>query len=298
MAEKGRPARLARGMRADAAFDAVVGANLAHLRANERGMLRGRDPEYLHQMRVALRRLRSATGIFRYALPQPPAVLRGELRWISRELSAARDWDVFVTQTMPQVEAAIGARLPRLTACCGILRRRAGARARRAVRSGRYGRLVRSLAAGGRARPRGATLVQPLLEDFAPAVLEARYRPLAKAGARPGTLAPRTLHRLRIELKKFRYAAYFFQGLFPRRAERAALGRLSRLQDILGALNDAAVAGELVALALSGARRAGLQDEARQVLAWRRRRIDELRRGLAHDWRRLRAGGCYWRQGG
>src|SRR5262249_12657727 len=55
---KARPAALSPDMTVNDAFKAVLWASLAHLQANERGMLEGADPEYLHQMRVALRRLR------------------------------------------------------------------------------------------------------------------------------------------------------------------------------------------------------------------------------------------------
>ena len=61
---KARPAVLSAGMSANDAFKAVIRASLAHLRANESGMLEGADPEYLHQMRVASRRLRSALNVF------------------------------------------------------------------------------------------------------------------------------------------------------------------------------------------------------------------------------------------
>src|SRR5262249_44419213 len=61
---KSRPPTLATEMSVDDAFTAVIWASLAHLQANERGMLAGEDPEYLHQMRVALRRLRSAFSVF------------------------------------------------------------------------------------------------------------------------------------------------------------------------------------------------------------------------------------------
>ena len=70
---KARPAALDRVMSVSDAFNAVIQASVVHLRANESGMLQGRDPEYLHQMRVALRRLRAALGVFTPILPEPKA---------------------------------------------------------------------------------------------------------------------------------------------------------------------------------------------------------------------------------
>jgi len=293
---KGAPARLARAMRADAAYQAVVRAGLAHLRANERGMLGRPDPEYLHQMRVALRRLRAAISAFTPAPDGAAERMRSELKWISRELGAARDWDVFVGETLPRMEAELRTRLPRTRARSATLRGQARSRARRAVRSPRYRDLVRSLADACSARRAAGTasLVQPGLDDYAPAVLDWRYRRLIRAAGRPGKLSPRALHRFRIELKKFRYAAYFFSGLFPPRAERVAMKRLSQLQDILGSINDAAVTVDLAARACAGARRPGPRDEQRQMLAWKRRRIETLQRELAGAWRQFREGGRYW----
>src|SRR5512134_61521 len=92
------------------AFKAIVRSCLTQLQANEDGMLEGRDPEYLHQMRVALRRLRSALGMFRAVLSrealEPPAQ---ELKWLAAGLGPARDWDVFMGETLPRVAAPSGA---------------------------------------------------------------------------------------------------------------------------------------------------------------------------------------------
>ncbi|HSD62075.1 MAG TPA: CYTH and CHAD domain-containing protein, partial [Burkholderiales bacterium] len=131
------------------AFKAIIRACLVQLQANEDGMLEGRDPEYLHQMRVALRRLRSALGMFRAVLPrealEPPAQ---ELKWLAGRLGPARDWDVFLGETLPRVAAPAGAAgieafRPAAEAC----RRRAVELARDAVQSPRYQELLLSLGA-------------------------------------------------------------------------------------------------------------------------------------------------------
>src|SRR5690606_8278466 len=81
-----------------------------HLHGNEAGMQEGSDIEYLHQMRVALRRLRSAFGLFcgkqaRTGLAAPAAE---DLKWLAAQLGPARDWDVFAGETL----AAVGSALP------------------------------------------------------------------------------------------------------------------------------------------------------------------------------------------
>jgi len=92
---------------------------------------------------------------------------------------------------------------------------------------------------------------------------------------------------LRIDIKKLRYAADFFSGLYEASAVRAMSKRLSRLQDILGAINDAAMATRL-------AEQAGGVDARRLVLRWRRDRDATLLRDLKRAWREFRATRKFW----
>src|SRR5918999_1271144 len=78
------------------AVSAVFAAALTQAGANARGVVHGRDPEYLHQMRVGLRRLRSALVAFRDLVPKKAATpIVERLRGLMPALGAARDWDVF-----------------------------------------------------------------------------------------------------------------------------------------------------------------------------------------------------------
>jgi len=301
---KARPAVLDRGMSVNDAFKSVMWATLSHLQANEPGMLAGRDPEYLHQMRVALRRIRSAFGVFAALFPGPAiSPVRNELKWLAANLGPARDWDVFVTETLPPVHAEFGEH-PALAAFdvqCAVLRRAAVRRARRTVASQRYQRLVLTLAGrltagqwsaelddAGRSR-----LAAPVLE-FAGTVLEHRYDRVRKRARKLASLSPVELHRLRIAIKKFRYATDFFAGLYEEKSARDALKRLARLQDILGAMNDAATVANLMAHGFDGA--AGRRSlEARGILlGWSRGRTATLKRGLMSAWKEFRAAKRFW----
>jgi len=150
MPVKARPAVLDRDMTVISAFKAVMWANLAHLQANEAGMVGARDPEYLHQMRVALRRLRLALAVFAPLFPEPvvsPA--RTELKWLANSLGPARDWDVFATETLPPVMAryAQHAGLEAIARETARLRVAANRSARRAVISARGQGLLLALGA-------------------------------------------------------------------------------------------------------------------------------------------------------
>jgi triphosphatase len=300
---KARPAALTREMSVNDAFKAVMWASLAHLKANERGMLEGQDPEFLHQMRVALRRLRSAVSVF--APPFPDAVIapvRNELRWLATSLGPARDWDVFMTETLPPIEAEFGAHsgLTDFAARCNRLRRTAGVRARRALRSARYRRLALSTAGwlaseGWLSQADAATAaLQSPVGDFAVAVLERRYNQVRKKGRKLGEQSPVELHRLRIAIKKFRYAADFFANLYEPGAARQALKGLARLQDVLGAMNDAATAANLMARAFEGARGRHVLEAKGILLGWSRGRAATLKRELKSAWKEFRSADRFW----
>ena len=301
---KAQPAVLARSMSVSAAFKAVMWANLSHLQANERGMLEGRDPEYLHQMRVALRRLRSAFNVFAPLLPKAAmAPWVAELWWLASRLGPARDWDVFMTETLPAIEGLPDSRgaLRTFSTRYGRLHDAANARALRALRSARYQRLMRALAgwlaAGGwlaRLDPGNRAALDSPVERFAAAVLEKRHARVRKRGRGLGGLSAPDLHRLRIAVKKFRYATDFFSGLFSAHRSRAMHGRLARLQDILGAMNDAATGAKLVARGISRASGGHARKARSVVLRWSRSRDAALKRELQSAWRALRSAEKFW----
>ena len=81
---------------------------LSHAVLNEASALKGEDPEGIHQMRVALRRLRSALGLFRDLMPADQYdFLAGEVKWLAGELGNARNWDVFLADLLAPVEEAL-----------------------------------------------------------------------------------------------------------------------------------------------------------------------------------------------
>ena len=303
MPVKANPAPLTADMPVSDAFKAIVGATLDHLQANEHGTLEGRDPEYLHQMRVALRRLRSALGMFAELLPEKQiAPLASELKWLAGRLGPARDWDVFMTETLPPVLGVFGDRngLAALEQQCARRRQAAQRRARNALDSQRYQRLALTLAAWLVAeswlRPRGASIPAALRAPataFAAAALERRFARVRKRGRGLQRLSPAELHRLRIAIKKLRYAVDFFATLYGPRRVNDLLARLAGLQDILGAMNDAAgVAG--LTKRLGGESGKDLAEARRIVLDWVTRRAEALKYELYPAWKAFRGSGKCW----
>jgi inorganic triphosphatase YgiF len=241
------------------ALRTIVFGCVAQLQANEAGVIAGRDVEYLHQARVAMRRLRSALTVFRRGFPRAAFEdLLPELRWLDGALGPARDWDVFALSTLPQVALAFGDDgLHTLAERTAALRATAGALAADALRLPRYPAALLKLVSAFHRQPwlavddanAQAARAEPL-ETFAQTVLSRRHRKVLKAARRvlksnrAHDFDHAQLHQLRIEIKKLRYAAEFFAALYGRKVKPYTAG-LAGLQELLGGLNDAATVERL-----------------------------------------------------
>lgn len=286
---------LAAGLTVEQGFQAIAGHCLAQLQGNEAGVAQGSDPESVHQMRVGLRRLRSALGLFGDVAPCP-AALRQELVWLASALGAARDWDVLVGDTLPRVaadglDAAAWASLLQAASAAARQNRQQAAAT---VCSVRYARLLLCLGGwlqGARWRdaltaPERERLAAPL-RPFATQALARRHATLKKRGKRLRGATPGERHRARIGAKNVRYAAEFFQSLFSAKRLQPYVAALTRLQGALGRLNDAGVADRLLRrLAQAQPELAPGAACARGDLAARGER--ELRQ-LAKSWKRFTA---------
>lgn len=293
VAVKAQPVDLAPKMRLEQAFQAILRNCLSQVQANEQGVAHGLSPDSLHQMRVGLRRLRSALRLFENVMPCPEELRQG-LDDLAAQLGKARDWDVLVGSTLPWVARASG-NAPWVSA----LRLVASDRARRGhettsdlLRVPRYSQLMLSFGAwvegaGWRQSPRtqAQRLDKPLV-PFAEQQLRQAQKRLLKRGKGLKKADPDARHRVRIAAKRLRYACEFFQALYPRKPMEAYTQALSRLQDTLGRLNDAAVAPDLLH---------ELQHEHGQLLeavTSVEACLDDLRQGeqgkLRKRWRQLR----------
>jgi triphosphatase len=248
---KAPPVALSPDMSRAEVLQTVARACLAQIHANEEGLLAGRDPEFLHQLRVGFRRLRVAL-----AMPDDPEwraalePLREEMRWLFSVLGPVRNWDVFLTQMLPPLVRHFGidSDLARLRARCLRLRRRDVALATAALRSPRYPALLLSvgMVLYGRPPAESPGAVTPAVA-FSQALLERCDRKLRKRGGDLPAASPEQRHRARIGAKKLRYCAEFFATLYPQKKLRRYVDALADLQDALGLINDAAVGAAMVA---------------------------------------------------
>ena len=253
-AVKARPVVLNRDMCVEEGFRVIASNCLRQIQDNEVGVARGSDPESIHQMRVGMRRLRSALRLFAPWIPFPP-VLQQELAWLGGELGAARDADVLADSTLLKVIEACPQEtdllpLRHLASTIAGERRQHAADA---VASVRYSRLMLSLVGWLRALRWHDSLDEAAvgalaesLEKRATQILDRRHEKLSESGKRLAHGTSEERHQARIAAKKARYATEFFQSLYPARRVDRYVRRLSVLQDALGWLNDAVVAERLL----------------------------------------------------
>jgi inorganic triphosphatase YgiF len=289
----------------DQALQTILRACLHHWCINEAAALDGRDPEGVHQMRVALRRLRSAVSVFgRLLVPERRRWLGAGSRRVLDALSPARDWDVFLAESLAPVLAARPAD-PGLHALreAAERERRAGYEsARAAIGSPEHTRFLLELgrwieAGGWREQPtaRGSAWYHRPIVEFADHRLAKRHKQAVQRGEGFAGLTPPERHRLRVALKKVRYTAEFFQGLYGQKRTRAYLGALKQLQDALGHLNDVAVAETLANRLLGRAGSPGvLAPGAGMVLGWLARGTAEAEPQIRDAWQRFVARRPFW----
>lgn len=225
-----------------------------HLAANEPAVSAG-DAEGVHQMRVGLRRLRAAIAVFSDLLDDgETARIKAELKWLTNELGPARDLDVYITGSVKPLDRALPATRGIETLQNDLEKRRrdAFARARKAVASARYRALVLETVGwieSGEWTTTEDELIRARRErradDFAREEIARRGRKVSRRAGKLGKLDARRRHKLRVAIKKLRYAIGFFESLFAGRKAKKRLRRfvrqLKELQDCLGALNDIAV---------------------------------------------------------
>jgi inorganic triphosphatase YgiF len=241
---------LSREMSVKEAFQAIAWNCISHWTANQEGALLGSNPENIHQVRVALRRLRSLLPQFKSAIPRESyAAIADELKWLANALGPARNWDVFVTQTLPPILKQFPADQGLKDLFREASKAQAAARndAHMALRSQRYDRMLLSLGTWLMADgwhvdvsdEQKQRLEAPVLE-MAQRVLTRCHKTVHQHGPALLAMPAEERHEVRIAVKKLRYATEFFAALFPGKATRSYIEALAALQDELGVLNDAA----------------------------------------------------------
>jgi CHAD domain-containing protein len=274
----------------DRALRQIVAECHADLLKYRAMVLAGRRPVGIHQTRVALRRLRAAFTLFRHAVGAIEArlvrAMAAEAKWLAGECGPARDLHVFLTETVEEVP-------PEVKRIAARLARAHLERARTALSGARYNAFDGQLTAFVEAAPpQGGGR----LDAFGRALLDKRHGKVERRGRHLAHLGQTQLHRLRIAIKKLRYAAVFLRPAFASAEAKAYIEAAVRLQGALGALNDRAVAIQMLDDIAVAARPSEdvarmLRELAKQAAAGEKRRQAKLQRA----WKQFRKAGRFWR---
>jgi triphosphatase len=303
------------GMSAGRAFTLIGRACLRHLVANIPAML-GRDGNALHQMRVALRRLRAAMSLFSaVASDDRIEAIKSELRWLARELGPARDLDTLILEVIAPLRkrhknepglASIGKMFARK-------RLKLYRQVETAVQSDRFRTLVLDTAEWVEAGP-WSSLEDPLkrayrempIEFYAAEQLSRRCKRIRRRGKSIGNLNAEQLHRLRIQVKKARYATDFFSSVYPGKKSakqfRKIRSSLMQLQNSLGRLNDIVTHKALFSNIIANRAKGLTEEQSRQrafaaglIIGDQQAQVQKLRDRAAKAFSRFSDAKAFWK---
>lgn len=237
------------------AFKAILYRNLARVKKWEPVAVTGTDIEGVHQVRVGLRRMRSALTVFQPVIPRKTSKpLAREMRWAAKELDLARDLDVYIAENFSEKNLSGSKRT--LLKIATRHRKMAYRQVNDLIQSERYEHLQRRLVDWLESKTwRDACsseetgMLDSDVTPFAARVLQRHRHRVLKHGKNIHKLSDAELHQLRIECKKLRYATEFFSPLYGG-SMTSFTRHLKTLQDILGVLHDCAVMRDLQGILL------------------------------------------------
>lgn len=239
--------------RFDVAAQKILSFQLSRLQENIPGVAADIDTEFVHQARVATRRMRSMIRLFKGAIPERSAIyFAEELFWLASLFGAVRDLDVFMLN-LPKFLAEIELAPQKVR---GILLRQIQeerhlllADLKAGLASARWRIFSLRLSTFANRKPAIhplAPLALTTVDKIAPSIISARFEGAIKRGNML-LIKPKlkNYHKLRIEFKKLRYASEFFNSAFGDRLD-PFIAEVVKIQDCLGELQDTVFTKELI----------------------------------------------------
>ncbi len=290
----------------DEVIAAILRSALQHLLDNKAAAVDGSHPEGVHQARIALRRLRSMLKILADTTgAQASERFRDQAKCLASAMNDARNWDVFLSETLPPIEDKCAAvkGFAELRAAAEAKRRKGYETDRAAFDDPRSGRFQLEMALWIEQRGwRSSVDADGLAQLSAPArlyaekVLAGLHRKVIKRGRQFGRLSVDERHRVRLAMKKLRYAADFFLPLFGKSRKVAAYAKfLRRFQDLLGKYNDMATTEGLLTELQAGDASPKLAGPCGAVIGWQARDLLDTEAELIAAWREFKKAGRMWK---
>jgi CHAD domain-containing protein len=239
----------------DTAFRVVAGRCIGDLTANHDATCRG-NPSALHQMRIALTRLRTAILFFSPMVVDPERTrIKGELKWLNAHLGAVRDLDVAIERLK-----AVNKQRPQAIPYYRYWDEKRAESHRhlaRALQSARYQRLIEGMSSWVENGPWSIKMGKRAAQERASPIIVYSVEKLTlwrekllKKCRKIRKMGTKNRHRLRLLNKKLTYSIEFFEDLFPDKGfsrQKTALKYLRKAQRSLGQLNDDANGHSLAA---------------------------------------------------
>jgi inorganic triphosphatase YgiF len=279
------------------ALSMFVASAAEQIAANRAAVLETDDPEAAHQLRVGLRRLRSALRAFR---PIEDSAATRELaqhaRALGQSVGELRNADILIESIHAPVAATRKDQPGFSELRESLLAHRAAvrAKARAALASGQWSKLQLYLALWPQTVKDNPRLAAPA-RSFADEALGKSWKKVTKRGAKLETLSLEERHEMRKALKGLRYTVEFFGSLYEGRKVGRFVKDLKKLQDVFGYVNDVATAQALNAIAdESSPDSPAAQRAAGYALGWHQVRSEHAWDGVAEVWRRLARRPQFW----
>lgn len=293
------------------AFGELAAAGLSHLLGNVAAVEKEGRPEALHQLRVSVRRLRALFKVHEPLLPAETFTwFADELRWFQQELGPARDWDVFMAETLAPLRARVPREasmdLDRLRKQAQRRRDKAYSYARSALREPRFLHLILRLQLFLEEGDWGSSDSEMMVQKYSKSVLDKRLKKLRKIARNQEAMEESDLHEIRIAGKKLRYAVEFYRSLYPRKQAKAYTACLVALQDNLGTLNDAVTGRRLLEELDTGRARTGTAGKTGSgpsyahglVQGWQAGLIERDLQNFLRIWQQLEQQPPFWKKNG
>ena len=279
------------------AFALIVQSAADQIAANRHAVLETVDPAAAHQLRIGLRRVRSALSAFR-PLHDTAALreLEGHAQTLARTVGELRDADVLIEQIYAPVAGTMGSDpgLPPLREALLAHRYRARERVRAALNGQQWSVLQLYLALWPQTIVRAGELDAPV-RKFARSALKKRWKKVADSGQRLDDLTIEERHRMRKALKTLRYATEFFASLYPQAATRQFIKETRSLQEVFGYLNDVVAAQRLADISHAGcAESREAQRAAGYILGWHNAQAAQAWTDAHKGWLKLEALPQFW----
>jgi inorganic triphosphatase YgiF len=279
------------------ALSLFVGSASNQIIANRHAVMETDDPEGAHQLRIGLRRLRSALRAFR-PLDDTPALRELEelSQNVARTVGRLRDADVLIADIFAQVASQMKGEPGFAELRQSLLAHRIKTRdeVRQALSGEQWSRLQLYFALWPRTMSENASLRTPL-RDFAASALRKSWKKVAKLGGTIEALSLEQRHEMRKALKTFRYTVEFFGSLYAKGKVSRLVKELRELQEVFGYINDVVSAKQLNAIAheyCPGGQAA--QRAAGYVLGWHDAQAIHSWAAAPKAWCRLKERSRFW----